>query len=157
IERGDIDAIAVVAALARGVEAADEVHQRRLARTRGSHDGDEGAVLDAQVDILQRHHLGLGAGGIDLAERACLDDRGGGIHRAARSPVISRSPAWRSPDTSVAVPSVAPTRTITGSGLPPTRRYTVARVAPTRLATEASQRRAWSSSRLARKPAKSSR
>src|SRR5690606_33889659 len=119
-------------------------------------DGHEGAALDAQVDVLQRDHLGLGAGRVHLAKAARLDDRGRRAHRAARSPVMRRSPARTSPEISVAVPSLAPTRTTTGSGRPLARRYTVARVAPTRAATAASQRAAWASSRVARKPAKSS-
>src|SRR5690606_16451672 len=103
---------------AGGVEAADEVHERGLAGTRRPHDGDEGAVLDAQIHVAERHHLGFGSGGVDLAQAAGLDDRHGPAHRAARSPVISRSPPASPPETSVAVPSVAPTRTITGSGCP---------------------------------------
>src|SRR5690606_35950804 len=144
------DAVAEVGAGPGGVEAAQQVHQRGLAGARRPHDGHEGAALDAQVDVLQRDHLGLGAGRVHLAEAARLDDRGRRAHRAARSPVMRRSPARTSPEISVAVPSLAPTRTTTGSGRPLARRYTVARVAPTRAATAASQRAAWASSRVAR-------
>src|SRR5690606_24051168 len=112
VERGDIHAVAEVAAGTRGIKAADQVHQRRLARPRRPHYRHERAVLDAQGDVLQRNHFGLGAGGVDLAQGAGLDDRHGCAHRAARSPVMSWSPACSAPEISVAVPSVAPTRTI---------------------------------------------
>ena len=46
-----------VAALARGIEAADEVHQRRFARARRSHDGDVFVALDPDVDATQRLYL----------------------------------------------------------------------------------------------------
>src|SRR5262249_44134053 len=80
-------AVQQVAALARRVQAPDEVHQRRLARARGAHDGDVLAALDAdvhaaqRVDRLRSHHvafpevlgfderhkrLGLGAWGLRL-------------------------------------------------------------------------------------------
>ena len=61
-----------VAALARRVEAADQVHQRRLARARRTHDGDVFVVLDAQADAAQRVHLLLGAHVVRLPQ--ILDD-----------------------------------------------------------------------------------
>jgi hypothetical protein len=53
VELADVVAVEPVLALGRGVEAADEVHQRRLAGAGGAHDGDVLVVLDAQVDAAQ--------------------------------------------------------------------------------------------------------
>src|SRR5690606_18747617 len=132
-----------VAAVAGGVEATDQVHQRGLARARRPHDRDEVATRDAQVDALERHHFGLGAGRVDLAEAAGFDHRGprGGcvrVHDRGRSPVITTSPASRLPETSVVVPSLAPMRTITRCGRPSTSLYSGARRAPTSADTAAS-------------------
>ena len=74
VQRGDIDALEQAASAGRPVEAADDGHQRRLARTRRADDGDELAGFDFEVDAAQRLHL-------DIAHRegAChmfeLDDR----------------------------------------------------------------------------------
>ena len=49
-------------AAARGhVEAADEVEQRRLARARRAHQGEEVALLDVEVDVVQHLDLLLAA------------------------------------------------------------------------------------------------
>ena len=50
-------AVEPVLALGRGVEAADQVHQRRLAGAGGAHDGDVLVVLDAEVDAAQGVNL----------------------------------------------------------------------------------------------------
>ena len=62
-----VDAVEPVPAARRHVEAADDVHQRRLARARRAHDRDEVAALDGQRDAAQRVHL-------DVADRVRLDD-----------------------------------------------------------------------------------
>ena len=55
----------------RHVEAADEVHQRRLARPRRPHDGDVLVAADVQRDAAQRvHRLAAQVVGLDdVAER----------------------------------------------------------------------------------------
>ena len=57
VEPGDVDALEEVAAAGRPVEAAEDRHQRRLARARGAHDGDELARFDGEADAAQRVHL----------------------------------------------------------------------------------------------------
>ena len=61
----------------RHVEAAEDVHERRLARARRPGDGDELVLLDAQRDVAQGDDLG-GAGAVDLAHVDQLDDRRSG-------------------------------------------------------------------------------
>ena len=60
-------------ARARNVETADDVHQRRLARPGWADDGDELAVLDAQVDAPERLDLER-ARPVGLADVDELDD-----------------------------------------------------------------------------------
>ena len=64
----------------RVVEAGNQVHQRRLARSRGPHDGDRLAGLDGQVDAVEH----LGPGFVAKAHASQLDAalRGGHIQRA---------------------------------------------------------------------------
>ncbi len=79
--RGDVLAPEQVGALARRVEAADQVHQRRFARPRRPHDGDVFAALNLKgraaqgVDFFGAHH-------VHLAQVVCADDgvSGGGRH-----------------------------------------------------------------------------
>ena len=54
-------AVEPVAALRRRIEAADEVHQRGLARAGGAHDGDVFVVADVERDAAQGLHLLLRA------------------------------------------------------------------------------------------------
>src|SRR3546814_4546168 len=115
-------ALPILAAAAGGVQAADQVHQRRLAGAGRPHDGDEITTADAQFRALERDHLGLRAGRVDLAQAAGPDHRhrvNRRRHCCLRSPVTTRSPASMSPETSVLVPSPAPMRTITACGWPP--------------------------------------
>ena len=53
-------AIEPVAAAAGGVEAADDVHQRRFARAGGPHDGHVFVVADLEVNALEGIDLLLG-------------------------------------------------------------------------------------------------
>ena len=80
VQRGHVDAVAQVAAVGGRVQAADQVHQRGLARAGRPHDGDEVAAIHAHVHAFQRDDFRLGARGIDLAQRVRLDDR----HAVAR-------------------------------------------------------------------------
>src|SRR5262249_21644203 len=67
-------AVEVVAALGGRVEAAEEVHQRRLATARGAHDGEVLAAVDVEVDAVEGVDL-LGAHLVHLAHVAQLDQR----------------------------------------------------------------------------------
>ena len=59
------------------------VQQRRLARTRRSHDRDELTGTHAQVHVAQRPHL-PGAGAVDLAHPFGVEQRRGGDRRRPR-------------------------------------------------------------------------
>src|SRR5207247_1360837 len=56
------------------VEAADQVHERALARARRAHHRDELAAIDVQRNAAQRLHLDV-AHPVDLDQLARLDDR----------------------------------------------------------------------------------
>ena len=58
-QRRDIDALQEVMAAGRLVEAAENIHERRFARARRAHDGDELAGLDGQADAAQRFDLDI--------------------------------------------------------------------------------------------------
>src|SRR5690606_26662994 len=162
VQGRDVDPVALVGTAGGRVQAADQVHQGGLAGARWPHDGDELAALDTQVDAAQRRHLGLGTGRIHLAQPPGEDHRDpvGRGHCAPpaleRSPVMTWSPsAIPPPDTSVSLPSLAPSRTITGCAAPSTSLYRVTRLALTRLASALSHCFLRASSRVSRKPAKS--
>ena len=70
----DVGAIDQVAAAARHVEAAEDVHERALAGPRAAHDRHEVAALDAQRHAAQRRHLDL-AQPVDLGDPAHVDHR----------------------------------------------------------------------------------
>jgi hypothetical protein len=74
VETRDVDAVQPVGARGRPVEAAQDVHERRLAGARGAHDGDQLPGLDREVDPLQGVNLDL-AHLVDLRQVADLDDR----------------------------------------------------------------------------------
>ena len=65
VHLADLFAVQQVRALARRVEAADEIHERRLARPGRPHDGDVLAALDGNrhaaqgVNLLRAHHVGF--------------------------------------------------------------------------------------------------
>ncbi len=135
LEPGDVDAVEEVAPAGRPVEAAEDRHQRRLARSRGAHDGDELAALDRQADAPQRLHLVSPTGKVrvtfsilrissgiaepSLASRRASQARQGrsrlGAVRPRSSATMTSSPALRSPLTiSVKVSSSSPVVTSTG-------------------------------------------
>ena len=76
IEFADHLAVEPVETLARRIEAADQVHQRRLAGSRRTHDGDILVALDTQVHATQRVYLLFGAHVIGLPEIFGADDAG---------------------------------------------------------------------------------
>jgi hypothetical protein len=66
LEIANVDAVQQVAAPGRDIEAAEDVHQGRLAAAGGAHDRDEVALADAEgdaaegVDDLRSHRVRLG-------------------------------------------------------------------------------------------------
>ena len=68
------NAVELVGSGGRRVEAADDRHQRRLARARRPHQGHELAALHREIDAAQRVH-GRPVGAEHLGEAARLDDR----------------------------------------------------------------------------------
>ena len=70
----DVLAGQVVATRRRDVETAEDVHEGRLARTRGPHDGDVLALFDGQADAPEGGHAD-GAGPVDLGHLLQLDHR----------------------------------------------------------------------------------
>jgi hypothetical protein len=67
-----------IAAAGRPVEAADQVHEGGLARTGGTHHGDEIARLDVQGDPVERHHP-AGVEIVDPSEIARFDEGQRGV------------------------------------------------------------------------------
>jgi hypothetical protein len=65
----------LVGALGRSVETADDVHERRFAGARRSHDRDVLVLRDVEIDAVQCVHF-LGADLIDAVEIADLDQHG---------------------------------------------------------------------------------
>ena len=83
----DVGAGETVGARGRGVEAADDVHQRRLARARRAGDGDELALVDLEGDTA--HGLeGDRSAGVALADAVQGKDRR--VHRVP--PVVAPPP-----------------------------------------------------------------
>ncbi|KAG1588461.1 hypothetical protein G6F46_014682 [Rhizopus delemar] len=101
----------LVTAAGRAVEAAEDVHQRRLARTGLADDGHQFTRADVQVDAIE-HDQGLFAGGEFEADAAHAQQRcvllcaGHGCAAA----VAVASPAWARTTCS---PSCRPLRTST--------------------------------------------
>ena len=79
VQVADAMSVQCVGALAWRIQAADQVHQRRLAGARRTHDGDVLVVLDAQADAAQRVHLLLGAHVIRLPQVFDDDDIAPGL------------------------------------------------------------------------------
>ena len=72
VHLADLLLVEKVGALAGCVEAADQVHQRRLAGTRRPHDGDVLAAFDRDRDTLERVNL-LIAHDVGLPQISRLD------------------------------------------------------------------------------------
>src|SRR5262249_10927784 len=117
----------------RLVEAAEQIQERRLARARRAHDGDELAATDVE------RHAGNGtyrlpAHAVILAQVGDVDDRRFAHSRTPNSagrpagpdpgvrpvlPMMIDCPSARSlPRTSETLPSLSPTRTCTGRAWP---------------------------------------
>src|SRR4051812_10352769 len=135
IERRDVDAVELVRAVSGTVETPEDVHQRRLAGAGRSHDRQELALIDDEVDARKRADFDL-AHRIDLGQAMDLDDLirhyrpplpppppgrepppigpalpGGGFPSTfeVASPMTTLSPALRVPETTcVKWPSVMP-------------------------------------------------
>jgi len=74
-ELADVAAAKGVGAGAGAVEAAEDVHERRLARARGADDGDHLPRLDIEVHVIE-HGDGVGARHEAPGEAAERDQRG---------------------------------------------------------------------------------
>src|ERR1700733_6354654 len=146
IQLRNVDALQQVLPAARPVEAAENVHQRRFAGSRGAHDGNELAAVDRQRDAPQCVHLGI-AQLIDLGRAANAKNRFAGrrVAHGRRPPprtlgfvpggrlsagdpaggasgrtalTTTTSPTFKSsPETSIKVPSSRPVCTRTGTSL----------------------------------------
>jgi hypothetical protein len=77
----DVVAVQIVAAAIRLVQQSENVHHGRLARTRGTHDGEEFARHHAQIDPGEglHHRLAFAVGATQIVN---LDD--GGLRAAIR-------------------------------------------------------------------------
>jgi hypothetical protein len=73
VELTDQVAVEPVAAFARRVKAADQIHERGFSRARGTHNGNVFAAIDAQVHPAQGVHL-LGAHLVGFPEVLSADD-----------------------------------------------------------------------------------
>ena len=122
-EAADVDAVDADRAARRLLQRADDVHQRRLAGPGRTDDDDELALLDAQVDAVERRDR-RGAR-VVLRDAVQLEHaaRGGRRRRSSASSVghadTTWSPAAMSPVTSTMpsanTPSSTPTRWVTPS------------------------------------------
>jgi hypothetical protein len=141
-ERRHILSHEAVAAAGRAVEAAEDVHQRRLARARRAHDGDELPRVDRQVDAVQHLDRELAAA-VGLDDFVELDHRRGpifgvGAAEAARalargrSLVATRSPGAR-PETICTVTRLLTPTSTARSSWPPSGPSTRTVVRPSAL------------------------
>ena len=73
-QRRHVGAVEPIGAARRPVETAEDVHERRLARARRAHDGDELAGRDVDGHAAQRLHRDV-AELVDLPDVAHLDER----------------------------------------------------------------------------------
>src|SRR5439155_1241072 len=70
------------------VEATEDVHERRLARARGTHDRDELARSDVEIDAPERVHRDLSTDRVGLCDAAELDDA------LDHRPMNTGTPCW---------------------------------------------------------------
>ncbi len=80
-----------VRAARRPVEAAEDVHQRRLARAALPDDGDELAVVDGDVDVAQRMRRHRRRRRSPSTRPTSVDERGGGFRSRSGSKDLSSS------------------------------------------------------------------
>src|SRR5206468_1828158 len=85
LETPDLLAVESVASAGRHVQAAEDIHQRTLARAAGPHDRDELAVVDREADALQRAHVNSPEV-IDLGDADDLDTHRPGPPTKTRCP-----------------------------------------------------------------------
>ena len=106
-ERRDVFSIELVDAGSGAIEKADDVQQRRLSRSRGSHDRDVLAGPDLQADVAQGVHFVVADAErpMDLAEE---DHRRCGFSSTACAPAAT---PWRSTDRATFCPGSSPERT----------------------------------------------
>src|SRR5262249_20302914 len=151
VETAHLASVEEVRARGRAVEAADDVQQRRLPRTRRPHDGDVLARRDVLAHVGERVHHRLAH--LENARHVLEAD-----HRAACS-TTTRAPAFtsaRSSETTTTSPSPTPERISVRSQLRrPTSTGCATRRPPSTTSTASSERSAevdtWStSSRVSR-------
>src|SRR2546422_127847 len=87
------------------VEAAEDVHERRLPRPRRAHDRDELGRMDVEVDAAQRVHRDLPPDAVRLGDAAELDDALD--HRPTITPGPPPKPPPPAPGRAVAVARAA--------------------------------------------------
>src|SRR5438128_483020 len=87
------------------VEAAEDVHERRLPRPRRAHDRDELGRTDIEIDPAQRVHRDLPPDAVRLGDAAKLDDAL--VHRPTITPGPPPKPPPPAPGRAVAVARAA--------------------------------------------------
>ena len=82
VELADVDSVEAVGPAGRRIEAAEDVHRRRLAGTARPHDGDELAAVDREVDAAKRrdHRVALA---VELGHPAECDQRSSAASRSS--------------------------------------------------------------------------
>ena len=75
VEPRDLIAVEPVRSFSRTVKTAENIHQRRLAGTRGSHQRGKLAAMNVEVDAVERREL-LPADAVDLADAVETNGRG---------------------------------------------------------------------------------
>src|ERR1039457_4884232 len=89
IERRDLLPCEEIVTPARAVEAPDDVHERRLPRAGGPHDGDELTLRDLERNALERVHVHV-SHVVDLRDLIELQECGRGAHLAFSLCLLSR-------------------------------------------------------------------
>src|ERR1051326_1180263 len=117
IELRDVDSVEQVRSGRRTIEAAEDVHQRRLAGAGRSHDRDEVAFVDEKIDAVERAHFHF-AHRVDLRQLTNLDD--GTRHYRPRPPPGPPRPGCPAPP-NAAGPSTFDVAAPTTTGSPSLR------------------------------------
>src|SRR5512132_383860 len=130
----NVRSIEEIAARSRGIQASELVHERRLARTGCSHDGDEFTAPDRYRDIRKGGNV-LNPDAVVLGQVYGFDEVLHGYNPKGpadcflsdfETPTITSCPAFRAPSAiSVYTPSLMPLLTATGCGRPLLSSHTV--------------------------------
>ena len=111
VEIADVDPVEQVPAVRRRVEAADQVHQRRLAAARAAHDRQVVAAVDPEIDVAEGVDGDL-AQSVDLRDLRQHHQRTGrrGRRAPAGSPAAAEATAAAEERTATAAEAAAPRR-----------------------------------------------